>query len=134
MPALGDTLMIPGWNGVPHMFVVVWGPGQIPQEATHDLVMMVCFDTIYPGIPHDASCVLQPGEHVFITDATYVSYRHLRCDVATHVDQMIAQGLWQAKTPVSATVLKRMRAGLCKSKAPKPRYKQAMGCPPPVGP
>jgi hypothetical protein len=131
MPALGETLTLPGWNGKPHLFVVVWGPGQIAQDATNDSVLLVCFDSIQPGVKYDPSCVLQAGDHPFISKPTFVSYRHLRSDEATHVDKMVASGVWAAGKPVSAAVLKKMQAGLCASKAVKPKYKAAMGCPPP---
>lgn len=131
MPVIGDTMMIPGDNGIPHLNVVIWGPDIIESEASLPVVLLACFCTINPPPPpHDPACELHQGDHPFIQHGTYVLYRKIRCDDARHVDAMVASGAWPSGASASADVIKRMRKGLCDSKLAKSKYKDAMGCPP----
>jgi hypothetical protein len=127
VPAVGDTMMIPGDNGVPHLFVIIWGPGDIPPHDT-DVFMLACFDTIKPNLPHDPACELKVGDHRFITDPTYVNYRKIRCDKGNHIDAQVASGVWPPRTPASQPLLFAMRTGICSSLLAKPKYQYALGC------
>jgi hypothetical protein len=128
MPALGTTMMIPGNNGVPHLFVVVWA-GNIPALYSHPVVLLTNFDSYDPQLNHDTSCLISQGEHPFVQHDTFVNYRFMRCDEATHVDHMVNTGMWPSDAPVSPALLRRMRVGLCASLATKKVFKLAVGCP-----
>lgn len=131
MAQVGDSMMIPGDNGVPHLFVIIWGPGQIPSEASHDVGMLACVCSIDPLYSHDPACELNLGDHPFITHPSYVYYRKIRCDDPNHIDRMMASGMWPAKETASRALLRKMRTGVCNSRQVKRQYKFALGCPPP---
>lgn len=120
-------MMIPGDNGVPHLFVIIWGPGDVPPHDTN-VFMLACFDSIKPSIPHDDGCELNVGDHPFITGPTYVNYRKIRCDDGGHIDTQVASGAWPARPRASNPLLHAMRTGICASLLAKPKHQYALGC------
>jgi hypothetical protein len=128
MANVGDALKVPGLNGVPHLHVIIWGPGQIPNEEAEEVYVLACFDSINEGQAHDPACVLTVGDHPFITHDTYVNYRMIRCAEGQHIDLMVNDGNWVADQPATRALLHKMRTGICESKLAKPKYQHALGC------
>lgn len=90
---------------------------------------MVSFTTLRPGVPHDAACVVQAGEHPFIRHASYAYYRDLRVEPATHVALMVQRAAWQLHTPCSPELLARLRRGVCASRLVSLEVRQLFNCP-----
>ncbi|RZT31794.1 hypothetical protein [Cupriavidus agavae] len=94
------TLLIP--SGPPadperfHLFVLLTDPD--PEGR----VLLASFSSIKPGMFHDPTCIVEPGEHPFVTRLTWVNYSHCRIEEATKLLDGINAGLSSsAKTLIS---------------------------------
>ncbi len=105
VPAKGHTLFIPGTNG-PHLFVIITG---LCPTLTH---LLVNFSSVKPGIPHDTACLVNVGEHPFITVPTYVEYQFARIEMASDLTNRVDGGVFTQSDPVSAALLLRIQARL----------------------
>ena len=130
MAQVGDTMLIPGDNGVPHLFLIIWGPGVIPNEGIADrpVMMLASVSSIDPLYPHDPACELGVGDHPFIRHPSYVVYRKIKCVEAAQIDVMVASGQWPARDSASNALLHRVRTSICTSLGAKLKYQFALGC------
>lgn len=111
-----------------HLFVLVLGPIQVPSYGPHPHVAMVNITTIRTGIPYDAACVLNPGDHPFIQQPSFVAYRWIRFDPCLHVDTMVAGQVWNPNNDFSQPVLAKIVQGVCLSKQTPREFKMLFGC------
>lgn len=132
MAAIGDAVLIDSGPQGKHLHVIIWGPGPITWLASHDQMILVSVTTIYPRAPYDKACVLSGGEHQFIVHPSYVVYRQPRVDTPTHIDHMIASGLFVAQPAATSQLVRQMRQGFCDSKLADRRFKVLLNCPPPA--
>lgn len=130
MAACGEAFLIDSGASGKHLFVIIWGQGQVPWIANHDVMVLVNATTLDPNIPHDPGCILNAGDHAFIKHDSYMAYRWIRYEQPSHIDHMRQQGLFISQPDVDPIVLKRIRVGLCKSKLTDRRLKKLVGCPP----
>jgi len=94
------TFIIPS-GGKDHLFVILTSKCN---EGHH---LLVNFSSIYEGVFHDDSCVVNEGEHPFIKQPSYIVYRQARIDKATHLIKC-----FKPKEPVSDELFKRICEGL----------------------
>ena len=126
--APGQTLLIPSGPSGTHLHFILLGPVVLENYGRMNQVCMVNITSIREGIPHDAACVLDIGDHPFIQHQSYVAYRHMRIDRCTHVEEMVNRLAWKSHTPCSAELLQRLIDGVCKSKLTSREYKLIFGC------
>ncbi|CAB4133044.1 hypothetical protein UFOVP140_23 [uncultured Caudovirales phage] len=124
----GETLLIPSGPSGDHLFVIVLGPQQLPNYGLANQFIQVSVTTIYPGIPYDQACILNRGEHPFITHQSYVTYRHARIDSDAHLNKMVESGLWKPHDSCDKIILQKIINGLCQSKLVRQEIKILMGC------
>jgi len=124
----GATLLIPSGPTGQHLFVIVLGPQQFSDLGNLSQFIQVSVTTIYPGIPYDQSCILNPGEHPFITHPSYVTYRHARIDNDVHLNKMVKSGVWKPHHYCDTATLQKIIDGLCKSKLVRQEIRIMMGC------
>ena len=89
---------------------------------------MVSVTTIYDGIPYDSACVLEAGDHPFISRRSYVVYRNIRLDTDAHVCQMVGQGFWPEHDTCDAALTARVAAGVCVSRLVPREFKRIFAC------
>lgn len=130
MTALRQALLVPSGNTGHHLFFVITDPQVIGGYGNAPQVVMVCICTVDESLPYDEACVLQPGQHPFIQHPSYLAYRHMRVDSASHVDRMIATNVWIPQTDCTVAVLQQIRAGVCASRLTRREFKQLFNCPP----
>lgn len=118
--ALGDCFLIPS-GGKHHLFTIVLGPEPLEGYGPNDQVVLVSVTTIKPDAPHDTACVLQAGDHPFITHDSYVLYRKPEIRTVQEVDKMIETMGWQPREACTPAVHARIVAGLRTSRL-LPRY------------
>jgi hypothetical protein len=119
----GATLLMPSGEG-DHLFVVLNDPAIFVGYGARPHLVLVSLSTVRPGIPHDPTCVLQPGCHPFVKHESYVLYRRARIDPVAHVQKLVAQGLFKPQDPVSPEILAAIKAGLLASPFTKGEFKQ----------
>lgn len=100
----GDTFLILAEQPKKHLWVIVSDPAANP-----DLVVCLSFTTLRDK--SDRSCVVQPGEHPFVQEATCIAYRHGRHLSLQQLQAMAMAGALQMREPVSEALLARIRQG-----------------------
>jgi len=105
MVSVGDTFRL----AVPrsHLYIVIAGPDSRGQCA------LVNCSSVVAGC--DESCVLGVGDHGLLTRRSFVYYHKGRMREADAIDRAISAGQAIPDTPVSSTVLRRIRDGALRS-------------------
>jgi len=113
-----------------HLFVVLNDPCNDVLHGRSDVVLLVNFSSIKPGITYDTSCILKAGCHEFITRDSYIVYKEARIEPALFLQNAIDSGDFIAKSPVSMDVYNQIISGLFLSGYTARKYtrffKQAM--------
>lgn len=116
MPAKGDAILIPSGASGQHLFVVLNDPKRFEGYGNVDHCVLVNFSSIDQDIPHDTTCVFQPGQHPFLISPSYVYYRGVRLDSAAHLDRCIQSGGFILRPPpFSAGQVEVVKQGLYNS-------------------
>lgn len=123
-PQAGATLLMPSGPAGEHLFIVLCDPRPFTGYGTNPCIVLVNLSSIREGIHHDATCVLELGEHVFVKRASFVEYRRARIEQVTHVTKMVEQGLFKPQEPMSHEILGRVLEGLTRSPFTKREFKQ----------
>jgi hypothetical protein len=124
----GQTLLVPSGSGL-HLFFLILGPVVLADYGSAPQLAMVSATTLRDGIPHDPACVLEAGEHPFIQHRSYLAYRYMRLDSSLHVEKMVSGAVWKPHDPCAADLLKRVVAGVCRSRLTPREYKRIFKCP-----
>lgn len=123
MVARGDTFLVPSGPGeYLHLHVICTGPRLIP-----DMRLLVPVSSIKEGAFHDPACVIEAGEHEFITKRSFVAYRHAQERSASKIDACLASGVFVAKPPMTADLLARILAGFAQSDFAAPWALRCLG-------
>ena len=110
LPAKRDTLHIPSGPTGNHLFAIITDPSQ---EGTH---LLVCFSSLKPGVHHDPACLVNVGEHPFVTVPSAVEYRFARVEPSAHLVKCVAGWTFKRGEPVSDALLQKIRDGVLKSR------------------
>lgn len=124
----GQTLLVPSGPSGLHLFVLALGPLPIQGYGPTPQIAMVSSTTLRDGVPYDPACVLEPGDHPFIQNRSFISYRHMRLDGHDHVLAMVNACIWAPHQPCSSELLQRIINGVCLSKLTSREYKRIFGC------
>jgi hypothetical protein len=76
----------------------------------------VNLSTIRPGVFHDDTCVVVPGEHPFIQVPSYVVYRSAQVQAAERLVKLVAGWVYKPHAPASVELTDRMLAGVGNSR------------------
>ena len=115
----GDTFMTVSKGIRDHSWIIVSDP--IHDEHN---VLFVNLTSWKPE--KDESCILERGEHPFITHKSIISYPDARVTSVADLSALSEVNQIYLKEPVSAPVLARIREGLRKSPQSKRGHKQIM--------
>lgn len=69
----GATLLVPSGPRGLHLFIIVLGPVVLPTYGPTPQTAMVSATSIHSGVPHDAACELDSGDHPFVHHASYIA-------------------------------------------------------------
>ena len=105
----GCTLIIPSGPRGKHLFVILNEPKDFAGYINSSV--LVNLSSIREA-PYDDTCILEPGSHPFITQRSYVAYRHARVDRAESLLQKIDASLFTPHEPLDNELLKRVQNGL----------------------
>lgn len=70
--------------------------------------------------------MLQVGDHPFIEHESYVDYRLMRIEPATHVEARVKDGVFIAREPCSSELMRRIVAGALQSRKIPREYKKLL--------
>lgn len=106
----GDTFLIeePGTSYDSHLWMLISDP-----EADH-FVILVNFTTWRPD--KDQACIVEPGEHSYISRTTCVNYAKARQVSSAALQQLLDKQLIKNLQPLSGNLLEKVRRGAGESK------------------
>ena len=120
----GATLLMPSGNEGAHLFIVLNDPRPFEGYGKNPCVVLVNLSSVRMDVPYDATCLLAPGDHPFVTRTSFVYYRNARIEPESHVLQLTQLGLFKSHEPMPADVLLRIKAGLYQSPHTKREFKR----------
>lgn len=120
----GATLLMPSGNEGDHLYVVLNDPCAFDSYGSNPCVLLVNLSSVREGVPYDATCVLDPGEHAFVRRQSFVFYRNARIEQESHILRLMDQGLFKPHVAVSDEVFQRIKAGLSDSPHTKREFKR----------
>lgn len=107
-PYKGAGIRIPH-NDVPHLFFVLNDP------CKDGLCLLVMVSSIKDGRPYEEACVLDVGDHDFITHPSYIVYRIASQTRAAHIGNMVDKGYYKSDIDARSELLERVFQGLLAS-------------------
>ena len=84
-----------------------------PEEHTKNTII-VQINTLRSQ-KQDKTMILNPGDHEFIVNPSFVNYNRARILSITSIEAMIEQGIAKIKPPISQEILEKIIDGLRKS-------------------
>lgn len=121
-PCKRATLLIPsGPANDPdrhHLFVLLTDPN------AEGKVLLATFSSVKPGLFYDPTCLVQAGEHPFVTRPTWVNYAHCRIEEAAKLVNGINAGFFFAREIADQALLARICKGLFDSPHAKPLFRR----------
>ncbi len=108
-PARKGTVLIPS-GPTDHLHFVCCDPVFYPKQAK-ECVLLVNISTIKPDIDYDRTCIVQVGDHPFVTRASYIYYRKADIFGSNSLSRNVADGTFQAHQPCSDELFSRILNG-----------------------
>lgn len=108
VPHKKGTLLIPSGEGS-HLFAVIT---DVCASGNH---LLVTFSTVRENRAHDATCIVEAGEHAFLRNKSFISYRHTQVMDAARIGRLVDARTYTAKDDITDALLERLRAGVATS-------------------
>jgi len=118
-PKVGECLLIDSGPIGKHLFVLVLDK-QINKKV-HILSVPIC--TARDSARIDESCMIQPGEHTFIKDESFVEYRNARIDPVDSLLERVNEKTFIPHDSASQELIAKIIDGLKISKEVKRHIK-----------
>lgn len=123
LPLKRATLLVPsgpvGDLGRKHLFILLTDP--------HDdgfggkVVLMVSLSSVRPGMPNDPTCILYPGDHLFVKQDSYVVYQKARLEETDKILRGVKNGLLVPQDPMDSAIFARICKGIEDSRLTPPK-------------
>lgn len=97
------------YNDVPHLFAVMNEP------RTDGLCLTLMVTSVKPNRPHDPTCILNTGDHSWLTHESYILYRTVNQTRIAHLDNMLARGYYTFDSYFPEHSFARIAAGISAS-------------------
>lgn len=103
---IGDALLLEDRSIDAHLWIVISDPAIDPEQV------VIVNLTSHDDPSKDASCVLQTGDHPWITHATCVRYKDARIVRESQLDELVKKKSLIPQEPVSDEVLTKIFRGV----------------------
>jgi hypothetical protein len=124
LPLRRATLLIPSGPAHDvdrkHLFILLTDPVVNPDDGKQS-VILTSLSSLDPALPHDPTCILSPGDHPFVTRASFVNYRYSRIMEGQKILNGVKSGLFVPMDPMDANVFARICKGLSDSRNTVPK-------------
>jgi hypothetical protein len=107
------TILIPA-NAASHLHFVCSHPVLYPNKAK-ECVLLVNISSVKNNIPIDGTCLLNIGDHPFITKPSFVYYKKAEIFSVTGINQQIAEGNYMVQEDCDDEVFSRILNGFAVS-------------------
>lgn len=122
IPAKRATALIPsGPQHDPdrlHLFILLTDP-----VTAEKLVLIVSVSSIKDGVWHDTTCILEVGDHPFITRRSWVNYWTSRIEPAEKLTNGVHRGVLIPQDMVESHIFQRICKGMFESDHCKPKFR-----------
>lgn len=108
-PARKDTVLIPS-GPTDHLHFVCCDLVFYPKQAK-ECVLLVNISTIKQDIDYDLTCIVEVGDHPFVTRPSYIYYRKADIFGADSLSRNVAEGAFQVHQPCSDELFTRILNG-----------------------
>ena len=108
----GGTLIIPSGPRGKHLFIILNEPKDFAGYLNSSVLVNACS---IRKAPYDDTCILESGNHPFITQRSYIAYRHARVDREESLIKKVNASLFTPHKPLDDELLNRVQNGLYKS-------------------
>lgn len=102
---IGDTMLLQDSSIDEHLWVVISDPHADPERV------VVVNLTSHDGPEKDDSCVLDVGDHPWITHKTSVRYRDARIATNASLDGLVASGALKSLADATDDLLRKIHTG-----------------------
>jgi len=109
MPTRKGAILIPS-NSASHLHFVCNEPVFYPNKGK-ECVLLVNISSIKLGMQHDTSCVLDVGDHPFITKPSFIYYRMAEIYSVAGIQLQIAEGNYSIREDCTDTVFEKILNG-----------------------
>jgi hypothetical protein len=93
-----------------HMYVVLTEP--VDTATRRACVLWVCWSSVREGRFHDDTCILDVGDHPFITRRTWVNYEQSAIVTVEEIRKNLNRGVLTKEDPLKESALNRIVEGL----------------------
>lgn len=114
IPHARACISIP-FNEIPHLFVVLNDP------CVDGLCLLVMVSSIREGRVHDATCILDDGDHPYIDHPSYIVYRLADTMPAARISKLVELKYYDPRVNMDPAIFARVLDGLFKSDETKQR-------------
>ena len=111
-PKPGECLLIDSGPVGKHLFVLVLES----KAGNQHQVISVPVCTVRDPDRIDDACIVQPGEHPFIKDKSFIEYRNARVDPIGHLLERVREGTFTLQAQASQELFEKIGNGLAKSR------------------
>ncbi len=105
VPYKKGTVLIPT-GGTKHLFVI------LTDKCPAGEHLLVNVSSIKPNMKHDTTCIVNAGEHRFITKDSYVEYRRAEIIAAARLSKLVDTFVYTAHDDVTDDLLLAIRDGV----------------------
>lgn len=102
---IGDAFLLEERSIDPHLWIVISDPAIDAEQV------VIVNLTSHDDPAKDASCLLQAGDHLWITHATCVRYKDARVVGEAQLDNLVSKKRLRPQEPVSDDVLTKIFRG-----------------------
>lgn len=103
----GSTLLIPSGPQGDHLFFCVLEPKVLTRK---DCVLLVPLCSVRAKF--DSSCIVEVGEHPFVSHKSFIDYRHARVDAVEDIERKLLSKYFKRGDPADQALLTRIQQGL----------------------
>lgn len=102
-----------------HLFTVALGPLVMESYGSQPQVVLVNFTSVKPGAPIDPACIVEAGQHSFLTHDSYIAYRYAEIRPVFDVEKMVSDQVWRPAASCNNDLLQRIVDGFSASERVK---------------
>ena len=110
----GSSILIPSGPSGNHLHVILNDPARFDGYPP-DQCVLVGVSTIRKA-PYDDTLIIDPGRHPFITNQSYVVYRHARLDSSNKINSHVASQYFIPMESVDDQLLQEITEGVYESR------------------
>ena len=116
--AAGGTLFIASGPDGDHLFVLVYS-AVIDGYGSDNQFLLIPFCSVDGARYCDEACIAQAGEHDFIKNESYLSYRDAQIQSSVHLENLVNNGVYRPHNQVTEELLEKIRVGVIVSSRTK---------------